>query len=83
MTFKSLALAMVMASSVVPATAFAQTSHTHLVAPQLAAPRLEGHASNTTDRIGLTNRPATTVKKATPRHVPGWHIPLPHLHRGR
>jgi hypothetical protein len=83
MTLKLLALAFAMASSLAPATALAQTAQTNLVAPQLAAPRPEGHASNTTDRVGLTNRPAITVKRPTPQHVPGWHIPLPHIHRGR
>ncbi len=83
MTLKSLALAMVMAGSFVPATAFAQTTQTNLVAPQAAAPRLEGHATNTTDHVGLTNRPTATVKTPQPRNVPGWHIPIPHIHRGR
>lgn len=83
MTLKPLALAFVMAGSLAPGTAFAQATPTHLVAPQLATPRVEGHASNTTDRVGVTNRPAKTVKKPTPKHVPGWRIPLPHIHRGR
>ena len=85
MTVKSLALAMVMAGSLIPGAAFAQAPQTNLVTPQINSPRPEGHATNTTDRAGLMHRPAdTTIKKSTtPKNVPGWHIPLPHIHGGR
>ncbi len=83
MTLKSLALTMVMAGALAPGTAFAQTTQTPIVPPQLATPKPQGHATDTTDRVGLTNRPTKTIKTPTPRHVPGWHIPLPHIHRGR
>jgi len=83
MTTKSLALAAAMTAMLGSATAYGQTTHSHLVSPALAAPRAEGHATNTTDRAGLRNTPSATVKIRAPQHVPGWHIPLPHLHKGR
>ena len=85
MTVRSLALAVLMAGSLAPGTAFAQVTQTHLVAPQAGTPRPEGHATDSTDRAGLMHQPADTTikKKTTPRSVPGWHIPLPHIHGGR
>jgi hypothetical protein len=84
MTRKSLALAMVMAGSLASTTVFGQTVQSNLVTPQIAAPRAEGQATHTTDHVGLTNKPAAVANtKRDPKHVPGWHIPLPHIHRGR
>jgi hypothetical protein len=83
MTRKSLALAMVMAGFLGSTTALGQTVQSNLVTPQLSAPRVEGHATNTTDHVGPTNKPAAVANKREPKQVPGWHIPLPHIHRGR
>jgi hypothetical protein len=82
MTLKPLALAMVMAGSFAPAVV-AQNLQTTLVTPQVAAPRPEGHATDTTDHRGLVNTPTAAIKAPTPKNAPGWHIPLPHIHHGR
>jgi hypothetical protein len=74
---------MVMAGSLASTTVFGQTVQSNLVTPQMAAPRAEGHATNTTDHGGLTSKPAAVANKREPKQVPGWHIPLPHIHRGR
>ena len=82
MTLRSLALATLIATAA-PAVAYAQNVPTHLVTAQMSTPRPQGHATDVTDRAGLTKVPPTALKTPTPKHVPGWHIPLPHFHKGK
>jgi len=82
MTVRSLALATIIAAAA-PAVAVAQTTPSHLVTTQMSSPRPEGHATDVTDHSGLTKVPLTAMKSPTPKHVPGWHIPLPHIHKGK
>ena len=79
MTLRSVALvcAMIMAA---PATAVAQMRSTTLMSGQVPVPRPSGTATSTTDRAGQTKLPSKAQNVKTPKQVPNWHIPLPHIH---
>jgi len=83
MTMKSLGLVGAMMFTLAPATAHSQTPASNLVTPQLAAPKAEGHATDTTDRAGLTKKPQTASHTPAPKGVPGWHLRWPHMPRGK
>lgn len=82
MTVRSLVLVCgIAAASIAPSAASAQVAPTTVkstTAREHRAP--EGNATDTTDKIGQKQQPASVKHVATPRYTTHWHLPLPHIH---